>query len=159
MGQSYTYICRTCGKDKDLTIGAYGCKGWDKKTQTEILEGKYGKKAKDALSNNPKSLYHFQSDICICECGYVGSYDSLIIRGKEPVDFPIFFQTMHRCPWCRKMLRPIEYFPLTIPCRCGSEMDINRKSLFRWRWRSVKPYFYGNTSPVHDYSNHAHLNG
>ena len=132
MGQSYTYICKSCGKDREIMVGGYGWLGWDRKTQTEILEGKHGVQAKNALTKNPKALYHFQSDIFRCACDYVGSYDSLLIHSKEPIDYDIYYMTRHRCPWCNKSLERIGFFPLDIPCKCGSKMDIDRKSLIRW---------------------------
>ena len=132
MGKNYTYICRSCGRDKELIVGEYGCKGWDWKTKNEILEGKHGKDAKAAFTKNPKALYHFESGIFKCVCGYVGSYDSLVIHSRDPVDYDTYYITRHRCPWCSKTLEQIKFFPLDIPCRCGSMMEIDRKSLIRW---------------------------
>jgi len=134
MGEEYTYICSGCGKDTSLIVGLYECKGWgDSATRTEIVSGKYGKKAKKVLEQHPGCSYHFQVDIFRCQCGYTRSYDSLVIHDKDVLEPEIFYMTAHRCPRCRKGMERLTYFPRGIPCtKCGERADIVIKSHTRW---------------------------
>ena len=134
MGQGYSYDCPACGHSAELCMGIYNCKGWgDRPTLRDIEDGRYGKDAKSALAKHPKSLYHFQSDVFVCGCGYTKSYDSLVIHSNDYRDWEVFYSTRHRCPRCKRTMRSIAYFPTSIRChRCGAESPINRRSMVRW---------------------------
>jgi DNA-directed RNA polymerase subunit RPC12/RpoP len=134
MGEEYTYICSECGEESSLIVGFYDCKGWgDPDTRRDIGSGKYGKKAKKALEDNPGCNYHFQADVFQCQCGYVKSYDSLVIHDSDVLSPKVFFMTGHRCPKCKKALKKTDRFPMDMPChRCGARADIVIGSHMRW---------------------------
>ena len=134
MGEEYTYTCAACGNEMTLNVGFYECKGWgDKETRAEILDGKYGKKAKKVLEDNKGCSYHFQADIFRCRCGYTKSYDSLVIHDKDVLDPTVLFSTGHRCPRCKKAMERMDHFPTGIPChKCGERSDISIRSHVRW---------------------------
>ena len=144
MGEEYTYSCSGCGNESSLTVGFYECRGWgDPATRSEITSGKYGKKAKKILEDNPGCSYHFQADIFICQCGYTKSYDSLVIHDKDVLDPKVFYMTAHRCPRCKKNMSKLNHFPMEIPCyKCGERADIVIKSHTRWRVARVRTLFY-----------------
>lgn len=133
MGEEYTYGCQ-CGHSISLIVGLYNCKGWgDKATRSDIVAGKYGKKAKEALETHRGCNYHFQADIFRCQCGYTKSYDSLLIHDNDVLEPEIFFSTSHRCPRCRKNMERLDHFPRTISChKCGGTMAIDPRSHMRW---------------------------
>ncbi len=134
MGEEYTYICKGCGKDVQLVMGPYNCKGWgDKQSVSEILDGRYGKKAKEVYESHPHRNFHFQADIFQCGCGYIKSYDSLVIHEDVVIDPEIFFFQEHRCPRCRKPMERLPDFPFDATCpKCGDRMVMDPKSRFRW---------------------------
>jgi len=134
MGEEYTYQCKGCGRSMTLIIGTYSCKGWnDRKSTSEILEGKYGQKAKKAYEDHPHCIFHFQADVFSCGCGYTKSYDSLVIHGKERFNPEIFFETEHRCPRCHKKMTKLIDFPTDLTCPgCGGKMWMDTKSFYRW---------------------------
>lgn len=134
MGQEYTYNCRKCGRSMELIVGTYSCKGWnDRKSTEEILNGKYGPKAKKALESNPHCLFHFQADVFSCECGYTKSYDSLVIHNKDFRHPETYFFSEHRCYRCRKPMSRLPDFPTDFMCpKCGDRMMMDCRSFFRW---------------------------
>lgn len=139
MGEEYAYRCRNCCGEMSLIIGTYNCKGWgDRKSVSEIEDGKFGAKAKKALESNPGCLFHFQADVFSCGCGYTKSYDSLVIHSKKVLNPEIYFFSEHRCPRCRKPMSRLIDFPTDFMCpKCGGKMMMDTKSYYRWRLVSV----------------------
>jgi predicted nucleic acid-binding Zn ribbon protein len=134
LGSEYTYVCRECGRNTVLIAGHYNCKGWgDPLTRSEIMNGRYGKKAREVLRTHHGCNYFFQADVFQCVCGYTRSYDSLIIHGGDILDPDIYYFTRHQCPRCRKTIKVLGYFPDEISCTgCGSMMKRNDRSIIRW---------------------------
>jgi DNA-directed RNA polymerase subunit RPC12/RpoP len=133
MGEEYTYNCRNCKFSQSLIIGNYGCKGWgDRETLADIKDRKYGVKARKALEEHPGCLFHFQTDVFSCGCGYTKSYDSLVIHSKA-IHPEIYFFTEHRCPRCRKKMERMIDFPTDYMCpKCGGKMMMDCRSFMRW---------------------------
>jgi len=108
MGDAYDVVCERCGKRINLSWGMGFVCGWgDPELIARIKDGKYGKKAKEAYESHDGALCHLEQHPFICGCGYLKTYRNLVIMSNDLSDPDFYFVSEHRCPRCRKKMRPL----------------------------------------------------
>ena len=108
MGYAYDIVCEDCGKRVHLCWGMSYVYGWGNPQLIGwIRDGKYGKKAKEAYESHEHALCHLENHPFVCGCGYVKTYENLIVMSNDLSNPEFYFASEHRCPRCRKMMRPL----------------------------------------------------
>ena len=109
MGYAYEVVCERCGKRVELAWGLSYAFGWGNPELIGwIKDGKYGKKAKEAYESHENALSCLDNHPFICGCGYLKTYSNLTVMSNDLSGPEIYFRTEHRCPRCRKKMRPLE---------------------------------------------------
>ena len=116
--------CERCGKTVSVVCGMYYNGGWNNpEIRRDIMAGRYGRKATEALIAHPNALYYIEANLYRCEGHFIGSRDDLIIFSNDLSKPELYFKTKKRCPVCRKVMGQVEEGP-GIPCpKCNCAMD------------------------------------
>ena len=126
MGCAYDVVCENCGKRIELVWGMSYVYGWgNPRLIGWVKDGKYGKKAKDAYESHEHALCHLENHPFVCGCGYVKTYDNLIVMSYDLSDPELYFVSEHRCPRCRKKMRPLEEDDEIRCPKCGGRMFVD----------------------------------
>ena len=109
MGFAYEVVCGRCGKRIELAWGLSYVYGWgNPELIGRIKDGKYGKKAKEVYESHEHALSGLDTHPFICGCGYLKTYQNLVITSNDLYEPELYFVSEHRCPRCRKKMKPLE---------------------------------------------------
>lgn len=130
MGQAYNIICRDCGKSIRLSWGISYLYGWG---NTELIgwidSGKYGKEAKDIRSAHKEALCHLEDHPFICRCGYLETYQNLVIMSNNLYEPEVYYSSEHTCPECGRKMRPLRYRENVRCPDCGGPMTADMEAM------------------------------
>jgi len=125
LAQGYQLICRNCGKKVEIIYGWYYGAGWgDLRVRDEIMAGKYGQGAIDALNEHPEALYHIEGCPYQCKGHFIGNKDTLCIYSNDLSKPELYFRSQPKCPRCRKTMKPWKKAkPICPKCKGVMELD------------------------------------
>lgn len=140
MGMGHVYQCKTCGYSGELFLD-YGMlyEEYCEEVKQNALDGKMGQSWQKYVAEHPDGAFDCEKAVYACSCGgfrnvphldyYLpkeGCKFSSAACGKgERRNAGAVKHYLHRCPKCRKKMRPIgeeEYSLLKCP-ECGGELD------------------------------------
>lgn len=123
MGVGYTVRCESCGWHKDILIGSGMLP--PENFREGILEGCFGKDAKQYLEDNPEADFIVEQVPYGCRCGYVTSFSEVIFysdKGKVRTG-------SHRCCRCSAKLRKNSWGSGSC-YRCGGRLSLTETMMW-----------------------------
>ena len=123
MATGYELRCSHCGNRVEIVYGWYYNGGWgNPEIHRDIMDGKYGQAAIDAITEHPDALYHIEANPYQCKGHFIGSRDDLCIYSNDLSAPELYFKTKQKCPRCRKDMRPWKRAKPICP-KCKNVMD------------------------------------
>ena len=123
MGTGGIYRCRCCGYETDEILIGFGFLSMPNhpKIREQILEGRFGERAKRILESEPDAEFYMESVAYHCQCGNIQSRS--IVRIYSPSKGKQYRQGAQRCDLCGKRMRMLRY-DAELKCpRCGESME------------------------------------
>ena len=119
MGEAGTLRCEACGFSKRLSIGPGFNSGWhNESTRRDVLAGKYGRKPKTILEENPDSACSWYMALFHCKCGNYSSKDAVVIYDHERH----LYRPSMRCDLCHRKMFEVNSIVCARCPKCGEGM-------------------------------------
>ena len=128
MGEGFEIVCGNCGFRKEITYGpGFMSSPRNPETRANIIEGKYGKRPKKIVEENPDAECSWYRPLFHCSCGNISAKDSVIISN----DGKILYRPSMRCGLCHRNMWEVVEMPCELLCpKCGHEMLFGRTVLW-----------------------------
>ena len=127
MAVGYTFRCRECGNSVEIILGMYYACGWgNPRVREDIMNGKYGQEAIDALAGHEDALFYIESCAYQCKGHFIGSVDTLFIQSNNLKEPEMYYRFEPECPKCKKKMKEWKRGKAVCPkCKGIMEEDLS----------------------------------
>ena len=131
MGKAYSYKCDKCSHVETMFTGiGFRYPSMLEELKAEILEGKHGTKAEEALKKYPEANVDFEEKFYRCpNCGKVECKKHIMISTDEGNRI----QVKYKCSRCNETMLMMVRIPESMKCpKCSGTLHIDLKDIVLW---------------------------